>query len=368
MRINNISTHVMYNYNRQTLMQQKKDFLEANYELVNGRVPDIGLALGGKIGRFLNIENQQSLLNELKITNGLIAERMAAGQIAIKSLVYAPRSNESEPEGALVRFNKILLGASSGKATSRSLTKEAQLALDVFVSALNTNIDGEFVFGGANTNEPPLTYYKAGSDEGASKIVRDEFRGYFGFSPDDSAAASITKEQMQEFIDGPFSDLFEDPSWGINFSKADDIPQRNSISPDGVVVDTSVSANKDAFRQAMKSLILVAEFSEAGLSEDAVAAVEEGARNSSSASIGSAINKISIVSSHLGSLENRIQSATEQIESQLTLLQDLRMRFIGIDQNEAAARLEEIKLMIAVSNGLTVQISRLSLVNYLSVR
>ncbi|RCL02521.1 MAG: flagellar hook-associated protein 3 FlgL [Candidatus Tokpelaia sp. JSC188] len=365
MKIGNISTHVMYNCNRQTLMEQQKDFLKANYELVNSRVSDIGLALGGKVGRFFNIESQMNLLNELKTTNSLIVERMAAGQAAIGSLVYAPRSNDKDPEGALVRFNNILLGVSSAKTTSKGLVQEAQLALDAFVSALNTNIGGEFVFGGVNTSEPPLSYYKAGSNEGASKVVRDAFEGYFGFSPDDPAAASITKDQMQEFIDGPFSDLFEDPSWGINFSKADDTPQRNCISSDGVSVNTSVSANENGFRQAMKNLILVAEFAESGLSEDAVTAVKEEAQKSSNTSMGDAINKITLVSSHLGALESRVQSVNEQFESQLSILQNLRTQFIGVDQNEAASRLEEIKLMIAISNELTVQISRLNLVNYL---
>lgn len=365
MKIGSVSTHVMYNSQRQILKQGQSDLLKAAYETVMGRVSDPGLTLGRRTGRLLDVENQSNLLNEFKVTNSLIIQRMASGQAALKSLIYAPRSNEKEPEGALVHFNNILLGLSSNENTSKSLAIAAQTALDAFVSALNTSIGGEFVFGGANTSEPPLSYYKAGSNEGASKVVRDKFTEHFGFAPNDPAAADITKEQMQEFIDGPFSDLFKDPSWGINFSKADDSAQKNCISPDDVTVGTSVSANEDAFRQAMKSLILVAEFADTGLSEDAVTAVKEGAQNSSGTSIGDAINKIGIVSSHLGGLEKRVQSANDQFETQLSILQNLRTQFIGVDQNEAASRLEAIKLMISMSNKLTVQISQLSLVNYL---
>lgn len=365
MKIGSVSTHVMHNSQRQILRQGQSDLLKAGYESVMGRVSDPGLTLGRRTGRFLDTENHISLLNELKATNGLVAERMAASQLAIKSLVYAPGPKDKEPEGALVHFNKILLGTSSGESTSKDLSIAAQTALDAFVSALNTNLNGEFVFGGTNTREAPFSYYKAGSNEGASKVVRQAFSDHFGFPPDDPAAANITKEEMQDFIDGSFSDLFKDPSWGINFSKADDAVQKNRILPDGEAVDTSVSANEEAFRQTMKNLILVAEFADGDFSDDAKMAVKENAQSSSGISMGDAINKISIVASSLGGMERRVQSANEHFESQLGILESIRAQLIGVDQTEAAVRVEEINLMMSISYQLTAQISRLSLVNYL---
>jgi len=362
MKIGFVSTYVMNNTQRRITAQAQSDLVKASYEATTGRVYDPGLALGAKSSRFLDTESQINYLNGLKDTNNLAALRMSASQGAISSLVHADKDGSA---GVLNTFNKLLVGNDT-IANAGELQSAAQSALDSFVSALNTSYNGEYVFGGTNTAEPPLDYYKAGSNEGGSRIVQQAFRDHFGFSPDDPAAADITKEEMEAFIDGPFSDLFEEPGWNASFSKADDTAKQNRISPSGETVDISVSANADGFRHAMRNLILVAEFDNIGLSKDAQAAVNERARIAADGkSTGGAITEIVTTSSELGNSEERVQRANERLDAQMTILNSTRNTLIGVDQTEASYRIMAIQNVLAVSYNLTAQISRLSLVNYL---
>lgn len=363
MRINSVSTYVMGNFQRPIVAQAQADITEASYEATMQRVRDPGMKLGRQTGRFIQNENQISSLQGIKDSNNLAAQRMAAAQAAMQSLVAA--SDKDKPGGSLVQFNKALMG-DTVSATPKTMQTAAQSALDSFVSAMNTSYNGEYVFGGTNTSEPPLSYYKAGSNVGGSKIVQDAFSAFFGFDVNDPQVANITDSQMKSFIDGPFSALFEEPSWSTNFSKAVDDPVMNRISPNGETVDISSSANEEGFRYAMKNLVLVAEFGNIGLSDSAQQAVSTRARESvDNKSTGSAINQIIITASNLGNSQNRVSNANQLIDAQMNVLNSTRNDLIGADATEASSRLIQLQNMLQISYNMTARISKMSLVNYI---
>ncbi|MHC5307645.1 flagellar hook-associated family protein [Bartonella sp. LJL80] len=363
MKISSVSTYVMGNYQRPLIAQGQSDLMKASYEATMGRVYDPGLTLGRQTGRFIGNENQMTSLNGLKTSNSLAAQRMASAQAAMQSLVFA--GDKDTASGSLVQFNNALMG-DPVTTTPKTIQSAAQAALDSFVSAMNTSYNGEYVFGGTNTSQPPLDYYKAGSNTGGSKVVQDAFRNHFGFGPDDPKVADISADDMKKFIDGPFNDLFEEPSWSTNFSKAEDGAVMNRISPNGETVDISVSANEDGFRHAMKNMILVAEFGNIGLSDDAQAAVGDRARASSdSKATGSAISQIITTASSLGNSENRVSQANKRIDAQVKVLNSTRNDLIGVDPAEASNRMITLENMLNISYNMTARISKMSLVNYI---
>ena len=67
--------------------------------------------------------------------------------------------------------------------------------------ALNTTFGDEYIFGGINTSQAPLTNYFAQPTAGNRQAVINAFQAEFGFAPDDPAVASIIPSQMQSFID-----------------------------------------------------------------------------------------------------------------------------------------------------------------------
>ncbi|WP_297322440.1 flagellar hook-associated family protein [uncultured Bartonella sp.] len=363
MKINLISSYVLNNSQRPIVAQAQADLIEASYEATNNRIRDPGLKLGRQTGRFIENENQISSLNGLKEGNELAANRMSAAQSAMQSLIGA--SDKTNPGGTLIQFNKALMG-DNVTATPKTMQSAAQSALDSFVSAMNTSYNGEYVFGGTNTQEPPFDYYKAGSNTGASQVVLDAFQSFFGFSVTDPGVNQITDAQMTEFIDGPFSKLFEEPSWSTNFSRAEDGAVVNRISATGETIDISSSANEAGFRHAMKNMVLVAEFGNIGLSDKAQQVVSNRARASSDGkATGSAITEIITVASTLGNSQARVKNAIDHMNAQLTILNQTRNDMIGADYTEASAKMVELQSVLQISYTMTSKIAKLSLVNYL---
>lgn len=363
MKINPISTYVLNNSQRSIVSQAQAEIDEASYEAATQRIKDPGLKLGRQTGRFIENENQISTLQGLKDSNNLASQRMASAQSALQSLVAA--GDKDKPGGSLIQFNKALMG-NAVSATPKTMQTAAQAAIDSFISAMNTSYNGEYVFGGANTSQPPFDYYKAGSNVGASQVVLQKFRDTFGFDVNDPQVANITESQMKDFIDGPFSDLFKDPSWGANFSRAQDGAVVNRISATGETVDISASANDAGFRDAMKNMILVAEFGNIGLSNDAQEAVNSRARaGSDNKATGSAINEIITSASNLGNSQNRVTNANRHIDAQLNILNSTRNDMIGADASEASAKMIQLQTVLQISYNMTARIAKMTLADYI---
>jgi len=364
MRLGHISTYVFGNANRQLILQGQADLQKAGYESATGRVYDPGIVLGHKTGNFIHNSNKVAQFTSLQETNTLTLQRMNVAQAAMRSLIYGD-GDSKESMGALVSFNKILLGDQI-TATPKTMQSTAQAVLDTFVSALNTNNNGEYVFGGTNTEQAPFDYYKSGSGEGASGVVRQAFENYFGFAPDAPEVANIAPEDLKKFIDGPFDTLFKDPSWNQNFCRANDEIVKNRISPNGEMVDTAVSANEEGFRHAMKNLVMVAEFGDIGLNKEAQNALSASARvGSNGKATGTAVTQIVNTSARLGGFEAQIKDANLRLDIQKVMLNGERNNLIGVDQAEAAQRAIQISTMLQISYELTAKISHMTLANYL---
>jgi len=364
MKLGHISSYVFGNANRQGILRGQGDLQKANYEATNGRVYDPGLALGHKTGTFVHNENKMAQLNGLQDTNNLTLRRIEMSQLAMRSLIYGDGSSK-DSVGALVSFNNILVG-DQVTSTPKTMKATAQSVLDTFVSAINTSHNGEYIFGGVNTKEPPLDYYQAGSGKGASGVVRKAFEDHFGFAPDAPEVANIAPDDLKKFIDGSFHDLFEEPSWGQNFSKASNEIIKNRISANGETVEISVSANDEGFRLAMRNLVMVAEFGDIGLNKDAQTTLSAHARvGSDGKATGTAIAQIINSSSRLGGFQAQVRDSNERLALQKVVLNGERNNLIGIDQTEAAHRVVQVMTMLNISYNLTAKISHLSLINYL---
>ncbi|OPB31918.1 flagellar hook-associated family protein [Bartonella sp. AR 15-3] len=359
MRVSSISTYVLNNARRNIISEGQSDLMKAGYEMATGQVYDPGLELGRKTGRLMDIENQMSYLEGYSTSNKLLSLRLSSVQVAIQSLI-ASGDKEATP-GALTIFNNMLVG-DAGNATPSVAQSVAQNSLGAFISALNTNFNGEYVFGGINTSEPPLKFYKVGGETGPSKIVQETFENFLN----GRKLEDLTSEEMEEFIDGPFSDLFNEENFKEFFSNAQGGSIEKHIAPNGDKVDAAVSANEQGFRDAMKNLILVAEFGDIGLSKEAQESLFSRARVSADdTSTSSAVDKIIATASKVGSTEARVKAATQQIETQVGLLKGAKINMIGVDAAEVAQKVKALEAMLEASYTLTDMIRRLSLINYL---
>ncbi|ENN90518.1 flagellar hook-associated family protein [Bartonella schoenbuchensis] len=359
MRVPSVSTYVLSNARRDVIANGQSELMQASYEATTGKLYDPGLTLGRRTGRLVNIESQMSYLEGFSNTNKLTMLRMSSMQAAIHSLISS--GDEAAAPGALTLFNNMLVG-DPGSAAPSVIQAVAQDSLSAFISALNTNYNGEYVFGGTNTSEQPLNFYTVGGETGPSKVVRDTFDEFLdGRKPED-----LTSEEMEEFIDGPFSSLFDEENFTQIFSNAQDGSIEKRILSNGETVNVAASANEKGFRDAMKNMVLVAEFGDIGLSKDAQESLYSKARTSNDqTSTSSSTSEIIAIASRIGSAEARVKTATQRIEIQKDLLMKAKIDLIGVDSTEAVQKVQALEAMLNLSYTLTGRISQLSLVNYL---
>jgi len=364
MKIGHASTYMIGNGLRQLINQAQHEITKANFEYTTEHLYQPGKALGHKTGQFLGNEDRISFLQGFQGTNNIALIRAQIAQEAIKSLIGEDGADK-EKEGVLNSFNKVLLGDQT-TSTPEAMQSTARSVLESFITALNSSYNGEYVFGGTKTTQAPLEPYKPGSGQGASAVVHQAFKDYFGFDISDAQVASIKPDEMEAFVNGPFGDLFEQPAWGQHFCKATDALVEARISPSGEMVPVSVSANDVGFRHAMKNLVMIAELGNIGLDNDTQKALSDAARmGTDGKSTGRAITEIVLCSARLGTSRAQIKTANERIDVQLTILNHSRNDMIAVDKTEAAFRANQWMNLLNESHALTAKISKLSLLNFL---
>jgi|GEM_PF-352811 len=364
MKIGHASTYAMGSPLRQLIHQGQNELTKASFEYTTEHLYNVGTVLGHKTGSFVSNEDQMSYLNGLVGTNKMALIRAQIAQEAIKSLVGEDGADK-EKKGVLNSFNEVLLGDQT-TATPEAMRSTAQSTLDSFVTALNSSYNGEYVFGGSKTDVAPFENYKSGSGQGASGVVQQAFKDYFGFDMKDPQVANIKPDEMEKFVNGPFEKLFEQPAWGQHFCKATDELVEARISPSGEMASVSVSANDVGFRSAMKNLVMIAEFGNIGLEKETQKALSDVARmGTDGKTTGRAIADIVLSSAKLGTSRAQIKTANERIDVQLVVLNQTRNDLIAVDKTEAAFRANQIMNLLNESYQLTAKISNLSLLHFL---
>jgi len=331
MKIGHASTYMIGNGLRQLVNQAQHEITKANFEYTTEHLYQVGKELGYRTGGFLGNEDRISFLQGLVGTNNIALIRAETAQVAIKSLVGEDGADK-EKEGVLNSFNKVLVGDQT-TSTPEAMQSTARSTLDSFITALNSSYNGEYVFGGTRTTEAPFEPYKAGSGQGASGVVQQAFKDHFGFDISDAQVINIKPDEMKDFVNGSFGDLFEPPEWNQHFCKATDELVEARISPGGETVNVSVSGNDVGFRHAMKNLVMIAEFANIGLGEDTQKALSDAARmGTDGKSTGRAITEIVLCSSRLGTSRAQIKTANERMDVQLTILNQSRNDMIAVDK------------------------------------
>ncbi len=107
---------------------------------------------------------------------------------------------------------------------------------------------------------------------------------------------------MQAFLDGPFSDLFEDPAWATDWSSASDQNVKSRISP-SELIETSSNANNVAIRKLAKAYAMVADLGIQNLNQAAYQTVVDTAVRIA----GEAVQDLAKEQSRLGTAQERIE-------------------------------------------------------------
>jgi len=322
--------------------------VEAQKEVTTGRHADVGLSLGYRTGETISLRQEHLRLQTITQTNSVATTRLDSAQGALKGLAETAQN-----------FLGQLMAAANSNQAQAELQTQAKAALSTFADALNTTVDGASLFAGINADVRPVTDYNAPGSANA-QAVANAFTSTFGFSQSDPAVANITAGDMQNFLDTTFAGLFDPSSWSGTWSAASDQNIRSRISS-SEMIDTSVNANDDAFRQLASVFTMVADLGTSDLNADAFHTLVGKATDVMS----KALDGLTTLQANLGVAQERISKANDRMSIQMDIMSTHIGALEGVDPTEASTRVTTLMTQIETAYAMTARINQLSIINFL---
>jgi flagellar hook-associated protein 3 FlgL len=316
-------------------------------EATTGRLDDVGKELGALTGRNVTLRAELQEIDKLVDTNALVGARLEVGQERLSQLIETAQS-----------FQKDLLAARNSANGGGIIAQPAGANLESLLASLNVSMDGQFLFGGINTSEAPMTPYENGS---ASKTaINAAFTAAFGFAPGSAGAENILPADMETFLDGAFATEFADPAWGTNWSSASDQVMRSRISTTQTI-DSSASANDVAFRKLAMAYTMLSGLGVDRMNQSTFQVVTDKAL----LLVAGAVADLASVGARLGTAQEQTTNATSRLKVQSDIVTKQVNAMENVDPEEASVRVTSLRNQLEMSHALTAQIQKLSILNYL---
>jgi|GEM_PF-746837 len=349
MKLGNISTFALNNNLRLQFTRMHNNLADAQKEVATGKKADIGYSLGSFSSSTITVDNQISFIEQTKVTNSFVENRLSTMQISMGAMVDDAN-----------QFIASLTAELTGSMNKDVLNLAASSALGKFSSSMNVSQGGEFLFSGINSDSEAIYDYQGATGAAAKAAVQNAFVTEFGFSVNDPSASSITPAAMKSFIDGAFSDLFNDANWDSLWTGSSDRGMRSKIST-RELVENPVTGHAKAFRDFTASSVLIEEFADGNLNSTTINQLAE----SSISLMAQSISGIAIEQSKMGVIEQRVSDATERLDFQKNVLTDQMSQLTDVDSYEAATRLNQIVIGLEASYAATVKVQSLSILNFI---
>ncbi|NJM28729.1 MAG: hypothetical protein HC855_00070 [Rhizobiales bacterium] len=251
MKMDGISTLNIQNALQSSLSRNQRALLRAQIEYSTGRHEDVGLTLGRSISTSLSLRSQISAFDNLKTIHGVAATRAELTQAGLDQLTDVANT-----------FISALSGARSAQNGQQLAEEAARTAYTAIWQVLETTYDGQAIFSGINTGNPGLTQYPGSA---AQSAIDNAFLSAFGFLPTSPLAVNITPSQLQNHLDTSFQQEFQDPDWNANWSAASTVTPLTALEG-GAKANLSATANSQAIRDLVQSVVSVLSTSSGQLS------------------------------------------------------------------------------------------------------
>lgn len=346
MKISQISTQTVFGNLRTSALRLQQELNQAQKEAVHGSAADTGLHLGTGSGQYVSLTTSIERLNRIVDTNDLARSRLDVTLQAIGTV----SDNGQELLSALT----VGMGQSSDNAI---IAKAGEIALDSMAAAMNATYNGQYVFGGINSDQQVIADFETG---GGKAALETAFQTHFGFPKTAPAAGFISTADMRTFIDTVVQPMFDGADWGTYFSNASDdvITARIGFEE---TIDSSISANETGFRNMFFAAAITTTFFEGAVGAAATSAVSERAIELVAGSSGN----LAALQGRVGYITNRVQDSTDRISRQIDSFTLASNDMVAVDPYEAATRVNQLLTQIETSYTLTGRIQQLSLMRFI---
>jgi flagellar hook-associated protein 3 FlgL len=352
MTTNYISTQYLSSSLQLSVLKMQTELATAQAESASGQYADIGLQLGNQAGQEISLQNENGLLQTYTTTNSQVATSLSTTQSALSSL----QTNAQTTLNELTEWN----GSTDIGSELQSLGANG---LQSLIATTNTSVSGQYVFGGINSANPPLTSY---TGTAAQTTLQNAFATYLtGISPPAPAtpvtAATITATQMQAFLASPaVINQFQGAAWAANWSSASSTNISSNISPTETITSTT-NANQPAFQELAQGYALLNEFAGTSINQSALQVVATRA----STLINQAVTSLTTTQATLGSAQQSVTDANTNMSAQMNILQTQINNLDSVNLYQTSTLVSSLTTQIQTAYSLTAALQKLSLVNYL---
>lgn len=347
MTISSVSTSYLGTAMLPGVQQAQAQLTQLETEVSTGQYADLGLQLGDQSGYELSLRNQDDLLTTLTASNALASASLSTASNAIDSV----RTTAQTTLQSLVQW-------SSSSTQDFNLQNTGDDALQSFASALNATTGDQYVFGGINSSQAPISGFAAGSNSQTALV--QAFTSQFGFGPGSPGAATVSAADMQTFLNGPFAQQFTGANWSANWSSASSTNTSAEIAP-GLTVDTSTNANQPGFQQIAQAYAMLAVFGGSQLNPNAMGAVVTTAQSL----LSEGIANTTATESQVGASQAQITQANADMGTQMSLLKNQIGSLDNINASQVATQLNSLTTQIETAYQMTAQLQKLSLAQYI---
>ncbi|MEO3384876.1 flagellar hook-associated family protein [Mesorhizobium sp. CAU 1741] len=348
MKVSFVSTQAITQAMRYQMARMQTDLVSANKEAVTFRVADRGLALGARTGMSVSFHRDIDRLKGLTDSNELAASRLASTQVILNQM-------KDDADSLLSAFTTALSSASDPNIAK----DQAEVFIASMTSSLNAHLNGEHLFAGINTDVKPLDDFLDPASTSATEF-NELFEGHFGFYPDDTDVSDITAAEMEDFLDNVVEPYFMGTGWTDHWSSATDqqIVSRITLTE---TAETSVSANIDPFRKLAMAAATISVLVGRDLQSTTKSALLEKAISD----LGAGISGIANQTGYTGITEQRIDRANERMSMQVDIISKSLIDIEGVDESEAAVKVNGLIAQIELSYTLTSRMQQMSLLKFL---
>ena len=344
--ISTLSLANAQNYGIEKLQQQISD---AQSELSSGKKANYEEKLGASTGYYVSLNAQTSTLQNFINSNNIVTTRLSALDSTMGSILTLASNLQSA------------ITSSQGSAVQQStLQSQAQNDLQQLINFVGTDVGGEYLFGGLNTNQPALKPYDATNPGANKQAVDTSFQNFFGFSQNSTNASSITPQQMQSYLTTSFAQQFSGSNWTSNWSNASDASLTNKISTSQSIQTTS-TVNNTAFQNLTQAMTMLSEFSGSNMNSQAFATVTSTASNL----ISTAMSQLTTLNSEVGINQNNVTSANQSMQTQINFLTTTTSAMDSVDSYTLSTQISNLSTALESSYSVTAKIQQLSILNYL---
>jgi flagellar hook-associated protein 3 FlgL len=344
---NYISTHYLSSSLQLSVLKMQTELATAQAESASGQYADIGLQLGNQAGQEISLQNENGLLQTYTTTNSQVATSLSTTQSALSSL----QTNAQTTVNELTEWN----GSTDIGSELQSLGANG---LQSLIATTNTSVSGQYVFGGINSANPPLTSY---TGTAAQTTLQNAFSTYLAGLAPPATAATVTATQMQTFLASPaVTNQFQGAAWAANWSSASSTNISSNISPTETITSTT-NANQPAFQDLAQGYALLNEFAGTSINQSALQVVATRAGTL----INQAVTSLTTTQATLGSAQQSVTDANANMSAQMTILQTQINNLDSVNLYQTSTLVSSLTTQIQTAYSLTAALQKLSLVNYL---